>query len=85
MIRSIEAVVLRYALFVVTHAGIDGSRMDSAFLEVGYLIAHQRNKRRDDEAQPFIGIILRHDKGRYLKTDTLASTGRHQRERIPSV
>ena len=84
MIWPVQAVIQGDTLFVKRHAGIDGSRMDSAFLKVRYLIPHKRNERRDDKAQTLVRIILRHDEGRHLKADTLASTGRHQRQRIPS-
>ena len=50
MIRPIQAVIQRYALFIETHAGIYRFGMNTSRLQVRHLVAHEGYQRCDDEA-----------------------------------
>ena len=55
---------------------VDEARGDAVILEQPHLILHERDQRRDHDAQPGL------EHSRQLKAERLAAAGRHEREHV---
>jgi len=64
---------------VFAHSGIQGSGLDVAFAQVGYLVLHQGDEWRNDDAQSVEG------EAGYLETDGLAAAGGQQGQGVATV
>ncbi|RML88107.1 hypothetical protein ALQ88_05894 [Pseudomonas savastanoi] len=71
--------VSQFALLLGTEGGVERSSGHTEFIQRGDLIVHQRNERRDDHTEPLT------QQPRHLKTQGLATTGRHQHQCIATV
>ena len=75
-VRAKDGVVQMAQHFVTALARIDGCCRDAARAEVGHLVLHQRNERRDHNANALQGQCG------HLEGDTLATTRRHEAQGV---
>ena len=61
------------------HPGIDSLRLDAPHLELAHLVFHQRNERSNHDTHAL------HRHGWHLKADGLATSRRHQPQRVTSI
>ena len=64
------------AAFVGIGRGIEARRLNSGLAQLGDLVAHQRDQRRDHQSEPAA------DDGGELEEKRLAAAGRHDREHV---
>ena len=77
LIVAKDTVFKRDYNFFSCHTRVDSYSLDTPVAQVAYLVFHQCDKWRDDQAKPFLS------KSRHLKRDGLTSSGGHQPQRIP--
>ena len=71
-----DAVVEVFQNFVARLSRIDGRRLYAPFLQIGHLVFHQGDERRNHDGHPL------KCQGRHLERDTLSAARWHQSERV---